>query len=190
MTLRVRAMTPQDITPVAQLHTSSWRATYRGLLRDSYLDGPVAAERLAAWTERLSAPNSTDIALVAEDKTGPLGFLFALPEHDRSLGTLLDNIHVRPDRYGQGIGTCLLTHLCDRLINLESQTGVYLWATEGNLRSRKYYQSLGASAVERAVHDVPGSEAIAEWLYRWETIKQLHENVLTRHRLAQPDERN
>ena len=38
---------------IAPIHAESWRATYRGIFTDSYLDGEVAKERLSHWQARV-----------------------------------------------------------------------------------------------------------------------------------------
>jgi hypothetical protein len=43
----VREANAGDAAAIARLHVESWRATYRGILRDEYLDGNAAAELLA-----------------------------------------------------------------------------------------------------------------------------------------------
>ena len=57
---------PQDIRSIALLQAQSWRATYRGALRDAYLESDVVAERRAVWEERLRAPAANQYVLVAE----------------------------------------------------------------------------------------------------------------------------
>lgn len=51
--LSFRLAAATDAAAIADLHAQSWRRHYRGAYSDAFLDGDVAADRLAAWTERL-----------------------------------------------------------------------------------------------------------------------------------------
>src|SRR5687767_5795564 len=107
MSVRYREATLQDAIAIADLHTRSWRATYRGSYRDDYLDGPVGEERREIWTARLSDPPPNQFVVVAEDDTGVVGFACAYGGNDAE-GSFLDNIHADPRQHGEGIGAGLL----------------------------------------------------------------------------------
>ncbi len=65
--LSLRPATLDDAALIASIHSTSWQATYRGLLPDAFLDGEVTRERAAYWEARLSAPGGERrIVLIAE----------------------------------------------------------------------------------------------------------------------------
>ena len=105
--LHIREIAASDADAIAQLHALSWRDSYRGILRDSYLDGPIFEERLVLWNNRLLEPTSGDIGLLALSGTNPVGFIVACVAYDARWGTYLDNLHVLPKERGKGIGTKL-----------------------------------------------------------------------------------
>ena len=89
----------------AALHAVSWRSAYRGSFSDAYLDGPVETERRSFWRERFQHPRAGFWTVLAEEADGVLqGFLCLLADHDPHWGTLIDNLHARPDRKGRGLG--------------------------------------------------------------------------------------
>ena len=178
MALRIVEMMPCHSVLVAQLHAQSWRSTYRGMLRDAYLDGPIYGERLAVWTARLAKPQPNEIGLIAEVDATVVGFLFAMSGHHRIRGACLDSLHVSPQLLGQGIGSQLLLELSERLLRRKGNHGLYLWVTEGNYRACEYYRRLGAVAIERAEHEVPGGSIVAEWLYWWESVELLRAAIV------------
>src|SRR5262245_61985606 len=51
--MQYREATAADAEQIAQLHAASWQRTYRGILRDEYLDNDALADRRAVWAERL-----------------------------------------------------------------------------------------------------------------------------------------
>lgn len=168
--LHIREIVASDLEAIARLHALSWQASYRGMLRDSYLDGPIFEERLASWNQRLLNPRSGDIGLLAISETKPIGFTFACVAHDARWGTFLENLHVMPEERGKGVGTKLLRALTNSLLHQGYEEGMYLWVFEANHRARQFYERLGAKAIERAVINAPGGGMVAEWRYAWESI--------------------
>jgi hypothetical protein len=51
--MRLRPAAAGDAVAIAALHADSWRRSYRGALRDEYLDGDIVPERVAVWRSRL-----------------------------------------------------------------------------------------------------------------------------------------
>src|SRR5436309_2575695 len=101
MSTTYRQATPDDIESVALLHAESWRASYRGMLEDTYLDGPVFDDRRAVWKDRLSSPRFAQLVVVAERDAEMVGFVCALAREDPVWGNFLDNIHVLPQCKGE-----------------------------------------------------------------------------------------
>ena len=97
---RYRRATHDDVRAIAALHAESWRHTYRGALRDEFLDGDIEQNRITLWEGRLAAPAANQLVVVAEDDEGITGFACAYGRADPRWGTLLDNIHVRRERHG------------------------------------------------------------------------------------------
>ena len=102
-----------DAMAIAHLHAESWRNTYRGMMSDAYLDSDVVAERQVHWQKRFENPASNQWVLVAEKGGELLGFVCNYGADDAKWGTLIDNLHVRPDQKGQGIGKQLIQKAFD-----------------------------------------------------------------------------
>lgn len=182
MDITLRPIVAGDAPAVAGIHAQSWRATYRGTLRDAYLDGDLAAERLALWRTRLAAPAGAAVGTIAEagvdaaggDAAGEVvGFAWVVLRADPAWGMLLDNLHVRPDLKARGIGRRLLEAACRQAAALEPAAGLYLWVHEANVDARSFYERLGATIAERAVADAPGGGRVAEVRYAWPTVGAL-----------------
>ncbi len=52
--MKIREATAAEAATIASLHAESWRAAYRGILTDKFLDNDVHRERLALWQERFA----------------------------------------------------------------------------------------------------------------------------------------
>lgn len=161
-------MQASDAEIVATLHATSWRSAYRGIVPDSFLDHDVFAERRAVWRERLQTPTPADIAfgIVAESDAGELnGFVYALPKHDPSCGTLVDNLHVHPDHKGCGLGRRLLQAVVRELGPAHTQP-LHLWVLDQNEPAKRFYARLGAEFVDPGTTPFGGA-ILPEWRCLW-----------------------
>ena len=104
---RLRLATAADAKALAELHAESWRRHYRGAYSDAFLDGEVAVDRLAVWSERLRDPDPRRCTIVAEaDRI--VGFANTIFEDDPAWRALLDNLHVADGQQRRGIGSRLV----------------------------------------------------------------------------------
>jgi hypothetical protein len=81
-----RPARPDDAPAVAALHADSWRRNYRGAYLDSFLDGDVFADRLAVWTDRLSAPGEASFTIVADYGGAVVGLAHVVLDEDPDWG--------------------------------------------------------------------------------------------------------
>jgi GNAT superfamily N-acetyltransferase len=152
----LRAATEHDSAAIARLHADSWRSAYRGILSDEYLDNRAHSERAALWQARFSEKaNNPFFAILAEIDGQLAGFACVFPNEDPTFGSFLDNLHVTPERTGQGIGRRLLNDVGRRLLADGTRGGLYLWVIEQNSRAREFYARAGAAEVETALMPMP-----------------------------------
>ncbi len=153
--MTIRDAGPADAATIADLHVASWRSAYRGIMPDSFLDGPVVADRRAHWDAMLARPPAGAVVLLAEAAGQPMGFIAAYPGVEPGWDVSIDNLHVRPGRRGGGLGRLLLGAAADRLAarGLES---VCLWAFSANRAGIRFYERLGGRTVETGFDTVDG----------------------------------
>jgi ribosomal protein S18 acetylase RimI-like enzyme len=142
---------------VARLHADSWRRHYRGAYSDAFLDGDVAEDRLAVWTDRLREPDPRRCTLLADDNGSLIGFANTFFEHHPTWGALLDNLHVADGYKRRGIGSQLLDATARAAI--ERATGLYLWVQEQNVDAQAFYEARAGVFVERGPIAPPGGIA-------------------------------
>lgn len=165
--MNLREADTEDIDAVARLHAESWRTAYRGYYRDAFLDGPVYDDRLSVWRDRLTSPVRNQHAIVAEDGGAIAGFACAFGDDDPKWGTLLDNIHVDPERKRGGIGTRLIREIARWADHEYPGSGFYLWVLEGNAPARRFYERLGAQNAQQAASEPPGGGTVNGLRYVW-----------------------
>jgi ribosomal protein S18 acetylase RimI-like enzyme len=156
--VRYRIAGSGDAAPVAHLHADSWRRHYRGAYADSFLDGDVAADRRAVWSARLAGPANSRTVL-AEDDTGPVGFVHVVFDDDERWGSLIDNLHVAVGRQRGGIGTALMARAATAVAEQAANPAMYLWVLEQNTAAQQFYRALGGTVVEKALVPPPGGVA-------------------------------
>jgi len=167
MPFELRPIASSDVDAVAQLHASSWRSAYRGILSDAYLDGDLLGDRMAVWDRRLAQLSPQRYGFLALHDQEPIGFSFAFISDDKEWGTRLDNLHVLPSARGSGIGRALMGKIGHAALEHAPSKGVYLWVYEQNQTARGFYERLQAKPVERVVVAAPDGKQIPEWRYVW-----------------------
>lgn len=175
--LTTRPIVAADAATVADLHTTSWRSAYRGMLRDEYLDGDIATERRQVWATRLATPAHANYGFIAESEGGPVGFVYLLGRADPTWGTLVDNLHVVPGLKGRGIGRLLLEAAAHETRRRFPDDRVYLYVFEQNHAARRFYASVGGREVEHGIVEPPGGGSQVHWRVAWDDAEQLLASV-------------
>jgi len=164
--LHLRPLRAGDAAAVARLHAASWRASYRGLLSDEYLDRQVESERAAVWQARLQqSPRDTQAGVAAVADDGELlGFAFIHRHEDPQWGTLIENLHAAPGRHGLGIGRSLLRWVCAQVPPDEP---LHLLVYDANTAARGFYERLGGRPQARMDEIAPDGRPAVVWRYVW-----------------------
>lgn len=166
--VQYREATEHDAGAIAFLHADSWRRHYRGAFLDAYLDGDILPERREVWTSRLSPPRLHQFTVCAHLDGGLLGFAHTIFGHDPRWGALLDNLHVRSDLKGRGIGTDLLSETAHALIRSRPSEPLYLWVLDQNTAAQEFYDARGGSRVETTLRGpFPGGGSAVGHRYFW-----------------------
>ena len=164
----LRDATEHDSQAIARLHADSWRSAYRGMLSDDYLDHRVHLERSDLWQQRFAEQGQKPFFVILAELGGDLaGFACVFTDQDPTYGAFLDNLHVVPQRTGQGIGRRLLGAVAERLRADDRRGGLYLWVIEQNLRARKFYSKAGALEVECVALSMPDGSRQNEMRCYW-----------------------
>jgi GNAT superfamily N-acetyltransferase len=172
-----RRAQPGDASAIARLHALSWRTTYRGILRDEFLDGPLLENRLNLWGGRLKdATAETQLILVGEQAGDIQAFACAFLDADPDWGTLLDNLHVAPKLKGGGLGRRLMSQVAEWVLRQESSRKLHLWAYADNVAARHFYERLGGMNTAYVAEDAPDGTTVNAVRYSWQDVSLLMQN--------------
>ncbi|MDH3593802.1 MAG: GNAT family N-acetyltransferase [Rhodospirillales bacterium] len=147
-----------DADAVAALHAESWRAHYRGILPDAYLDGQVFQERRAFWQDALRNPRVDDLTIVSAEATGLTGFVSVVRDGEPGFGAVIENLHVRPQLCGRGLGRRLLGEAVARLM-AAGVPSACLWVYDVNEAAIGFYARLGGIPDKHGFDDFAGARA-------------------------------
>ena len=152
MNCSIRDAAIGDLQAIAKLHAASWRAAYRGILPDIFLDNDLEDNRAGRWNGTLDRMAPSDRLLIAMLGNGLAGFIsgWTTTATDCDLGFDLhvDNLHVRPDLRGQGLGLALMQELSRRQLS-HGSIKTYLWVLDGNEHALRFYVRLGGRVSDR-----------------------------------------
>ncbi len=173
-TLVFRIARKRDAEAIASLHTQSWRDTYRSILPDSYLDGPIVDERINLWRARFSSlpPNRFHVVL-AESPERLVGFACVLLDEDPKWGACLDNLHVLSGWRNRGLGRRLWGKAAQWVRSKEPAWPIHLWVFEANGPARRLYDALGGEVIEQRKKEVVRGIQVPSVLYWWRDLQEL-----------------
>ena len=167
MALRVRPASPADADAIAALHVASWRAAYRGILADAFLNGPVESDRLRLWGERLAVPADDQVLLVADTDGALAGFVCCFAGRDARWGSYIHNLHADPASRGRGTGRALMGALAQTLGSRVPDRPVHLFCLAANAPARRFYERIGGEIGDRQDLPEPDGGIHPCLLYAW-----------------------
>lgn len=144
-----------DAPAIAALHAASWQIAYADVLNADWLANDVVADRLRLWTQRFAVPNPALRVVLAEDAAGLAGFVSLFLGADTHWGSHVDNLHVRPNGKGQGLGRRLLAAAARQVQAEAPELGLDLHVYSANTAARAFYARLGGADVAAWDEEAP-----------------------------------
>lgn len=147
--LTLREGTRDDAALLGRLHARSWQATYRGIMSDTFLDGPVLAERNAHWHEKMQTWDPAHGAIWILERDGePIAFVNVLDNHEPQHGVYIDHLHVMTGNKGTGAGKRLMA-AAEQWSRERGAVRMHLLVWEANLPARGFYEHMGWTCIEK-----------------------------------------
>ena len=144
----VRRATEADVDAIRRVAERTWEETYDGILDEETIASMLAAGYSRELLE--ARVDSEDAGLFVATEDGEVvGYTSTIPLAEDGIGEM--DVYVRPDRWGEGIGTRLLeraeTHLSERGVD-EVRDAVLASNEPGNAFYGSRFEKVGERTVE------------------------------------------
>jgi GNAT superfamily N-acetyltransferase len=141
--MKIRDALVGDVDAVGRMHVAAWRAGYRGMMPDAFLDSLDPAARASRWRGVLAKMESGRRIIVAIEADAVVGMAGVGPARNEE-GTRgeLYMINVAPEAWGKGVGTALLAEAVRTLASNGHREAI-LWVLRQNARARRFYEREG-----------------------------------------------
>ncbi|TNC21923.1 GNAT family N-acetyltransferase [Amycolatopsis alkalitolerans] len=167
----VRCAVPADAGRIAEINIDGWRAAYRGLISDEYLDAmryETLRERWATGLRAHAEPAAMFVAIDAGSVIRAYAFVSAVrneaDRHPVQPTAELCAIYADPRRRGTGAGHAVHQASLGHLAAHGFRHAV-LWVLRGNAPSRRFYESHGWTCDEREQELEINGERVPEIRY-------------------------
>lgn len=149
---------PEDIPALAELHVTTWNATYRTSR------GPSVATRTRQWSEKFARSPRRDFVVVLENQSGRLiGFAAGNP-HSGDFAGELSKIYLRWEYHGLGLGRRLMGEAARRF--LDRRMGSFILFAERSNPTIGFYDRMGGERL-------PDERGLFTGAYGWRDVRKL-----------------
>ncbi|WP_017572695.1 GNAT family N-acetyltransferase [Nocardiopsis halotolerans] len=151
----IREAVPGDGPGVAGVQVRSWRAAYRGLVPQDYLDAMDTERRVARWSEWIAGAVRPGAGMLVADGPGGVvafaAFAAFAPEDGEGAGgavgeaSELEAFYSVPEVWGSGVNRRLIADVHGAITGA-GYTEAVLWVLRDNPRARRFYAAHGWAA--------------------------------------------
>ena len=156
----LRPATVADIPAIARVHLDSWRATYRGLVSESFLQTRTYERSEERWREFLAT--STANTYLVQSSNNTVGIITLGSARDADVDATrtgeIWSLYLSPEHWRKGIGRQVIAE-AKRLLRSEGYEVVILWVLEANEHARRFYETMGF-ALDGSSHDIDLEEPV------------------------------
>ncbi|MEX1092227.1 MAG: GNAT family N-acetyltransferase [Acidimicrobiia bacterium] len=141
----IRSAGLEDVSTIAAINVRGWKAAFRDIIPDDFLDRIDAEERQSFIGQMILTGDPYRVA-VAEDVGEVVGYVMLGPPiaEDLEPSTIheLYSLYIEPDRIGTGLGRSLMDHALQHLRNGDWDEAV-LWTFQDARRTSRFYERAG-----------------------------------------------
>ncbi len=173
--ISIRFAKARDAEIIARIHATSWRAAYKGIVPQDFLDGPLYETKLKHWSEIWTDWGQGDQILLIEVDGSPRGFVAAWTRTERGceppFDLYINNLHIDPDWRGHRLGDRLLSALALTMAG-HAPVRTFLWVLDGNDPARRFYARLGGRMTDHQIKPIGGVD-LGEARFVWDDFRTL-----------------
>ena len=140
----IRRTLPEDAYECTACRIASWRAAYRGIIPDEYLDSLSIEERAEKLKEYLNnePKDHEGHCVIYENEIIGILSIGKCRDEDKPDAGEIEAIYFLEKFWGKGCGIELIDFAIDRLKSM-GYTEIIIWVLEENNRARKFYEKRG-----------------------------------------------
>jgi ribosomal protein S18 acetylase RimI-like enzyme len=167
----IRRATPADAAALAQVHETTWRETYIGLMSEQLLNALTADARTEAWRRILLGETGyLSTTYIAERSGVFVAFGSCGEQRDADFAAAgyrgeITAVYVLKTDQRRGLGTRLMTAMMTDLAD-RGLAGFTLWVPRDNFPARSLYEQLGGRFLGQR-EDAREQGTLMEVAYGW-----------------------
>jgi ribosomal protein S18 acetylase RimI-like enzyme len=159
-TVSIRTAQLPDAEAMAHVRVAAWRAAYRGLMPDSYLDRAdledAEAEHLRDRLQSIGDRTHVSVAELGGRIVGYCTYGDAGDDDAEPARGAIYALYIHPDVWRHGIGRQLLVY-ASHYLKAQGFGEATLFVVEGNMRARRFYEQAGwKTDGHRRIYEWPG----------------------------------
>ncbi len=151
--MTVRPAKPEDAAAIGKIYCDSWKAAYKGIVPQDYLDSLTPEDRTI---------NPADYLVLESEE----GVVFGLARPDWGE---LRAIYLLPEYWRKGSGTALF-QAAEAELGRRGYSRYFLWAFCENAQARRFYEKMGMRLSGREQPFTLGGKELWECRYEKELL--------------------
>lgn len=160
--MEIRYITEEDDrNAVSHIYEESWKAAYRGMLPEEYLQSIPEGQ----WVKSLNTPGRNSVLCLDDGVlAGTSSFCKSRFEPFEGYGEIV-SMYLLPEYIGKGYGKALMEFVLGEL-KKQGFKEAFLWVLEENQHARRFYVRAGFEETEEFLEDMIGGKAVREIGYK------------------------
>ncbi len=164
----IRNAVKEDSIVLSSLIVRGWKAAYRGLIDDNFLDNMDEEDSIDRWKSMIESQNEKSQIKIYEEDGKILGVIKYGEPKDTMNGRFnaeIQILYVEPNMKGKGIGTKLFKVAKDYFLK-NNMNDLIIWCLKGNQKSIRFYEKMGgeiAFSRKDVVHKIEVEEVGLEY---------------------------
>lgn len=172
----IRTATRDDIPEIAAIEVAAWKAGFRRIVNQQFLDELDEGQARSHWEKWLSVDIS--VHMYGDNQAGGFvafgGLQTQIPGFTGRIRPFTSEIYalmVHPEQQGKGIGRQLLQSAAKSL-QTQGHNSLALWVLRDNAKAIRFYQKMYGEVVGHKKSEI-SNRLIRETAYGWRNLSTL-----------------
>jgi len=175
MHINIRPAKSDDAKDIANVHGTAWQESYKGIIKQSYLDQIDVKKRSQKWQETLSNVMPKHAHYVAEQNQSIIGFIASGPcrtPQDYDCEGEIYAIYILDHAKKQGVGQKLFQH-ATQYLKAEGMNSMNVIVLKDNLPACGFYEAMGGKLHKNNISVEIDGQSYLECIYIYKNLKDI-----------------